>query len=136
LKFKPHTYNTNQTCNYTVRYCIYYSDTRGVIAFPPNRNLDLGFRRSSSSNRNSEQSHISSLWQCEVQMARTKKVLAFSSCFFFSVVPPLYLEKIDCFTPRDTILVIQDLDWMLGVRHAWVPSSISSIMTIGRCRGL
>jgi hypothetical protein len=48
-------------------------------------------------------------------MARTKKVLAFPSCFFSSVVAPLYLEELDGFTPCDMILLIQDFDWMLGV---------------------
>jgi hypothetical protein len=48
-------------------------------------------------------------------MARTKKVLAFPSCFFFRVVASLYLEELDCFMPRDMILLIQDLDWVLGV---------------------
>jgi hypothetical protein len=28
----------------------------------------------------------------------------------------LYLEELDCFMPRDTILLIQDFDWMLRVR--------------------
>jgi hypothetical protein len=35
-----------------------------------------------------------------------KKVFAFPSCFFLSVVVPLYLEELDRFTPRDTILLI------------------------------
>jgi hypothetical protein len=48
-------------------------------------------------------------------MERTKKVLAFLSYFFFSVVAPLYLEELDCFTPRDTILLIQDFDWVIEV---------------------
>jgi hypothetical protein len=39
-----------------------------------------------------------------------KKVLTFPSRFLFRVVAPLYLEELDCFTPRDTILLIQDLD--------------------------
>jgi hypothetical protein len=38
-----------------------------------------------------------------------KKVLFLPSCFFFSVVAPLYLEELDGFTP-DTILMIQDFD--------------------------
>jgi hypothetical protein len=50
-------------------------------------------------------------------MARMKKVLTFPSCFFLSVVAPLYLEELDYFTPRDTILLIQDLDGVLGVRQ-------------------
>jgi hypothetical protein len=31
------------------------------------------------------------------------------------VIAPLYLEELDCFTPRDMIFLIQDLDWVLGV---------------------
>jgi hypothetical protein len=50
-------------------------------------------------------------------MVRTKKVLTFLSCFFFSVVAPMYLEELDCFMPCDTILLIQDFDWVLGVRQ-------------------
>jgi hypothetical protein len=50
-------------------------------------------------------------------MARTEEVIAFPSCFFFRVVAPLYLKELDCFTPRDTILLIHDLDPMLGVRQ-------------------
>jgi hypothetical protein len=48
-------------------------------------------------------------------MAKTKKVLTFPSHFFFRVVAPLYLEELDCFTPRGTILLIKDLDWVLRV---------------------
>jgi hypothetical protein len=47
-------------------------------------------------------------------------VFAFSSCFFFRVVAPSYLEELDCFTHRDTILLIQDLDRVLGVRQVSV----------------
>jgi hypothetical protein len=50
-------------------------------------------------------------------MARTEEVLTFPCCFFFRVVAPLYLEELDCFTPHDMILLIQDLDWVLGVRQ-------------------
>jgi hypothetical protein len=118
----------NQTCEDFIQaskihsellfsHCSFYSDTRGVTSLPPNRNLILRFERSSGSNRNNEQSHISSLWQDKVWMARTKEVLAFSSCFFFRVFAPLYLEELDCFQPRDMILLIQDLDWELGVRQ-------------------
>jgi hypothetical protein len=48
-------------------------------------------------------------------MATMKEVLAFPCCFFLSVVTPLYLEELDRLTPRDTILLIQDLDGVLGV---------------------
>jgi hypothetical protein len=60
--------------------------TLGVSHPSPNRNLVLRFERSSGSNRNNEQSHISSLWQDKVRMARTKEFLAFPCCFFFRVV--------------------------------------------------
>jgi hypothetical protein len=85
------------------------------MTLPPNRNLIPRFGRSSDSNRNSKQSHISLVWQQEVWMARMKKVLTFPSYFFFRVVDPLYVEELDCFTPRDMILLIQDLDWVLRV---------------------
>jgi hypothetical protein len=129
LKFKPYNIScTTQTSKDFIQaseihselpfwYCSYYSGTSGVTALPPNRNLVLRFGRSSGSNRNSEQSHNSSPWQDKVWMARTEEVLAFPCCFFFRVVAPLYLEELDCFTPRDMILLIQDLDWMLGVRQ-------------------
>jgi hypothetical protein len=48
-------------------------------------------------------------------MVRTKNVLAFPSCFFLLVVSPLYLEELDYFMPRDTILLIEDFDWVLRV---------------------
>jgi hypothetical protein len=50
-------------------------------------------------------------------MVKTEKILTFSSCFFFKVIAPLYLKELDCFPPRDMILLIQDLDWVLGVRQ-------------------
>jgi hypothetical protein len=50
-------------------------------------------------------------------MARTKEVLACPSCFFLSVVAPLYLEELDHFMPCDAILLIQDLDGVLGVQQ-------------------
>jgi hypothetical protein len=129
LKFKP--YNilcTNQKCRDFIqafkilsellfRHCSCYSDTRGVIALPPNRNLVPRFGRSSGSNRNNEQLHNSSLWQDEVWMVRMEEVLAFPSCFSFRVVAPFYLEELDCFMPRDTILLIRDLDRVLGVQQ-------------------
>jgi hypothetical protein len=49
-------------------------------------------------------------------MVRMNKVLAFPSCFFFSVVAPLYLEELGGFMPRDMILLIQYFDWVLGVQ--------------------
>jgi hypothetical protein len=129
LKFKPYNiYNTNQTCKDFIqaskihskllfKHCRCYRDTRGVTALPPNRNLDLRFGRSSGSNKNSEQLHISSLWQDEVWITRMKEVLTFPSCFFFRKIAPLYLEELDCFTSPDTIFLIQDHDWMLRVRQ-------------------
>jgi hypothetical protein len=47
-------------------------------------------------------------------MVRTKEVLAFPS-YYFSVIALLYLEELDCFMPHDTILLIQDFHWVLGV---------------------
>jgi hypothetical protein len=129
LKFKP--YNilfTTQTCKDFIqaskiqskslfKHCSCYSDIRGVTALPPNRNLIPRFGRSSGSNGNNEPSYISSLWQDEVWMVRTEEVLIFPCCFFFRVVAPLYLEELDCFMPRDTIFLIQDHDWVFGVRQ-------------------
>jgi hypothetical protein len=119
LKFKPYNISwTGQTrkdfiqaseihSELLFKHYSCYSDTRGVTALPPNRNLILRFGRSSGSNRHSEQLHHSSLWQDEV--------FTFPSCFFFRVVAPLYLKELDCFMPRDTILLIQDLDQVLGL---------------------
>jgi hypothetical protein len=45
-----------------LKHCSYQSDTRGVIALPPIRNLDPRFGRRKGSNRDNEQSHIPSLW--------------------------------------------------------------------------
>jgi hypothetical protein len=45
-----------------LKHCSYYSDTRGVTALHPNRNLDPRFGRRNNSNRDREQSHIRSLW--------------------------------------------------------------------------
>jgi hypothetical protein len=129
LKFKPYNIScTGQTrkdfiqaskthSELLFKHCSYYSDTRGVTALPPNRNLIPGFGRSSGTNRNSEQLHNSSLRQDEVWMARTEEVIAFPCCFIFSVVAPLYLEELDCFTPHDTIHLIQHFDRVLGVRQ-------------------
>jgi hypothetical protein len=98
----------NQTCEDFIQaskihsellfsHCSFYSDTRGVTSLPPNRNLILRFERSSGSNRNNEQSHISSLWQDKVWMARMKEVLAFSSCFFFRVLLHCILKNLIVF---------------------------------------
>jgi hypothetical protein len=84
---------------------------------PPNRNLVLRFGKSSGSNRNSEQKYNSSLRQDKVWMARMEDVLDLPCCFFFRVVALLYLEEYDCFAPRDTILLLLDLDRVLGVRQ-------------------
>jgi hypothetical protein len=50
-------------------------------------------------------------------MVRMEEVLTLPSCFFFRVIAPLYLEELDCFMSRDTILLIQNLDWVLEVRQ-------------------
>jgi hypothetical protein len=129
LKFKPFNISyTGQTCKDFIqaskihsellfRDCSCYSDTRGVAALLPNRNLVLRFGRSSGSNRHSEQLHHSSLRQDKVWMARMEEVFIFPSCFFFRLVAPLYIEELDCFTPRNMIRLIQDLDLVLGVRQ-------------------
>jgi hypothetical protein len=44
-----------------------------------------------------------------------KEILTFPNCFFLRVIAPLYLQELDSFMPRDMILLIQDLDWVLGV---------------------
>jgi hypothetical protein len=98
-------------------HCSSYSDARGVTTLPPNKNLILRSGRSSGSNGHSEQLHHSSLWQDMVWVARTEEVFAFPCCFFFRVVAPLYLEELDCFSPSDTILLIQDFDRVLGLRQ-------------------
>jgi hypothetical protein len=145
LKFKP--YNISWTCQtrkdfiqaseihsgLLFRHCSYYSDTRGVTALLPNRNLVPRFERSSGSNRHSEQLHHSSLWQDEVWTVRKEEFFAFPCCFFFRVVAPLYLEEFDCFTPCDMILLIQDLDRVLGVRQASLDRCHCRQHNIHRC---
>jgi hypothetical protein len=44
-----------------------------------------------------------------------KNVLAFPSCFFFIVLARLNLQELDRLTPCDTIFLVQDFDWVLGV---------------------
>jgi hypothetical protein len=51
-------------------------------------------------------------------MARSEKVFTFPSGFFFGMVTPSYLEELDSFALCGAILLIQDLDRMLGVRQA------------------
>jgi hypothetical protein len=46
---------------------------------------------------------------------RTEEVITLPSFFFLRVITPLYLEELDRFMPRDTILLIQNLGWVLGV---------------------
>jgi hypothetical protein len=48
-------------------------------------------------------------------MARTKEVLALAHCFFVTMIAPLNLEELDHLVNRDTILLIQDLDGVLGI---------------------
>jgi hypothetical protein len=127
LKLKlPNTQDTNQKCKDFIHafeihsevlfeHCSCYSDTRGVTTLPLTEISLQDLEGVAAVTRNNEQSHISSLWQHEVRMARTKKVLAFPCCFFFRVIAPLYLEELDYFTPHDTILLIQDLEWVLRV---------------------
>jgi hypothetical protein len=65
--------------------------------------------------RNSEQSHVPSLRQLEVQMVRTEKVLTFPCCFFYRVVAPLDLVELDRLASCDTTLLVQDLNRMFGI---------------------
>jgi hypothetical protein len=110
-----------------------YSDARGVVVLPPNRNLVPRFGRSNGSNGHSEQLHHSSLWQDEVWMSRTEEVFTFPCCFFFRVVAPLYLEELDCFSPWDTILLIQDLDRVLGVQQVSLGQCYFRQYEVHRC---
>jgi hypothetical protein len=55
-----------------------------------------------------------------------KKVLAFPSYFFCSVVAQLDFEELDGFTPCEMILLIQDFDWWSGYNK-----SASSGVTLG-----
>jgi hypothetical protein len=66
-------------------------------------------------------------------MARMKEILAFLICFFFRVIAPLYLEELDCFMPRDTILLIQDLDWVLGVQQVSIERCHFRQHDVDRC---
>jgi hypothetical protein len=80
---------------------------------PHNRNLDPRFGRSSGSTGIANNWTFPHYGKTKTWMARMKKVLAFPCCFFLNVVAPLYLEELDHFTPRDTILQIQDFDGVL-----------------------
>jgi hypothetical protein len=60
---------------------------------------------------------------------RMKEVLAFPSCFFLSVVAPLYLEEHGHFMPRDTILLIQDLGGCSGYDESASSGVTSDSMT-------
>jgi hypothetical protein len=132
LKFNPyniswmvkHAKISFKLLNYIVTYylgivehCSSYCDARSVTTLPPSKNLVPRFGSSSCSNEHSEHLHHSSVWQDKVWMSRTEEVFAFPGCFFFRVVAPLYLEEHGCFSPRDTILLIQDHDRVLGVRQ-------------------
>jgi hypothetical protein len=44
-----------------------------------------------------------------------KEVLALAHCFFVTMIAPLNLEELDHLVNRDTILLIQDLDGVLGI---------------------
>jgi hypothetical protein len=59
-------------------------------------------------------------------MVRMEKFFTLLSGFFFSMVAPLHFVELDHLTPSDTVLLIQDLDQMLGIRqvslewyHVW-----------------
>jgi hypothetical protein len=51
-------------------------------------------------------------------MARTEEVLAFPCCFFYSMVALFNLEELHHLAPRDTTILIQDLDQVLRVCQA------------------
>jgi hypothetical protein len=76
-------------------------------------------------------------------MVRSEKVFTFPSGFFFGMVAPLYLEELPSFAPCGMVLLIQDLDRMLGLRrvvpllviqHPRVPLYTSLAVTHGRYR--
>jgi hypothetical protein len=97
------------------KHCSCYSDIRGVTASPLTEisSRDLEVAALTETVNNCTTPHYSkTIW-----MVRTEEVLAFPCCFFFKVDAPLYLEEHDCFMPRDTILLIKDLDRVLGVRQ-------------------
>jgi hypothetical protein len=48
-------------------------------------------------------------------MAQMKEFFTLPSGIFFDMVAPLYLEELYSFVPHNTVLLIQALDWMLGV---------------------
>jgi hypothetical protein len=50
-------------------------------------------------------------------MTRMEEVFAFPRCFFFGMIAPLNLEELDGLVPCNTILLIQDVDWVLRVRQ-------------------
>jgi hypothetical protein len=50
-------------------------------------------------------------------MVQMDEFFTLPSGLFFSMVAPLYLEELDSLVPCDTVLLIQDLDWMLEVRQ-------------------
>jgi hypothetical protein len=96
-----------------LKHCSCYLDIRGVTKLPLTeiltRDLDGEMVLTGTTN-----SRTFSLYS-KIRMVRMKEVLASPSCFFFGAVAPLDLEELDCFTPCDTILLIQDSDWVLGV---------------------
>jgi hypothetical protein len=62
-----------------------------------------------------------------------KESPCFLGCFFVSVVALLYLEEFDCFTPRDMILLIQDLHGALEVRQVSLERCHFSQHDVHRC---
>jgi hypothetical protein len=50
-------------------------------------------------------------------MAQMEEFITLISGFFFTMIDPLYLEELDSLAPCDTVLLIQDLDRMLGVHQ-------------------
>jgi hypothetical protein len=50
-------------------------------------------------------------------MAQSEKVFTLPGGFFFGLVTPLYFEELDSFALCDMVLLVQDLDRMLGVHQ-------------------
>jgi hypothetical protein len=50
-------------------------------------------------------------------MVQTEEFFTLLCGLFLGMVAPLYLEGLYSFAPCDTVLLIQDLGWMLGVHQ-------------------
>jgi hypothetical protein len=90
---------------------------RGVTALPLKQNLVPRFERRKNSKRDIEQSHVLSLRQLKIWMARIEKIFTLLCCFFYHMVAPLDLVELGHLAPCDTTLLVQDLARMLGICH-------------------